>query len=468
MSRMTGRAAVTGSGAVLSALAVLVAFAPPALATSPPAWELSSSHMPAEIPLTEPVDQVDTVTVFGEGSTPYVGHFSLEVENGAGEEGQTRQLRYAASAAAVRAALEDVKIVGHGNVKVTGGPQRAGGSGQMRWSYVVTFIAALAGRELALNTETFEATEAEEEAVERAGGVSEEGSVAFEVTTHGERDTVEYELIATNIGGAPTSGSITVTDTLPAGLSTKATPEGKGWTCTPPGEAQTRATCTSEAVVEPGAKASPITIEAYVDTAKVTEGEQLVNRATISGGGALAAAEATDTATTGGVAVPSSSPGGGSGGGGSGGGGSGGSGSGGGGVLSDGDETENVSSAQIAALLVGQLTPAGTAARITALLKRGGFTVAFKALEAGTAVIDWYEVSPGAKLAKKTKPKPVLVGVGRLRFSAAGTAKIRIRLTVAGRRLLRHARQLRLTAKGTFTPTGKTPITAKRTFVLKR
>lgn len=83
-------------------------------------------------------------------------------------------------------------------------------------------------------------------------------------------------------------------------------------------------------------------------------------------------------------------------------------------------------------------------------------------------MIDWYEVPPGAKLAKKAKPKPVLVGSGHLTFAAAGTETIKIKLTVAGKALLKHAKQLKLTALGTFTPTGKSPSSATRTFVFKR
>jgi predicted ArsR family transcriptional regulator len=121
--------------------------------------------------------------------------------------------------------------------------------------------------------------------------------------------------------------------------------------------------------------------------------------------------------------------------------------------------------AQIRALLAGELTPSGKAAKIASLLKGKGFTVTFKALEAGTAVIAWYEVPAGAKLAEK--PKPVLVAAGQRTFLAAGTAKIKIKLTSAGKRLLNHARKLKLTSKGTFTPTGKTPVTATKVFVLK-
>ncbi len=139
--------------------------------------------------------------------------------------------------------------------------------------------------------------------------------------------------------------------------------------------------------------------------------------------------------------------------------------SGGGGVL--GSQTVHVSSAQIAALLAGELTPSGKAAKIATLLKSGGFTIVIKALEAGTAVIDWYEVPAGAKPAKKAKPKPVLVGAGQRTFPAAGTATIKIKLTTAGKSLLKHGKTLKLTAKGTFTPTGKTQVSATKVFALK-
>lgn len=135
-----------------------------------------------------------------------------------------------------------------------------------------------------------------------------------------------------------------------------------------------------------------------------------------------------------------------------------------GGVL--GSSSTNITSGQIEALLVHELTPAGRAAKIAALRKGDGFTFTFKALEAGTAVIDWYEVPSGAASAS-AKPKPVLVASGHASFSAAGTGKLKVNLTAAGKRLLKKARSLKLTAKGTFTPTGDTAIIATKTFVLK-
>jgi hypothetical protein len=127
-----------------------------------------------------------------------------------------------------------------------------------------------------------------------------------------------------------------------------------------------------------------------------------------------------------------------------------------------------ISSAQIASLLASQLTPSGKSAKIASLLKAGGFTFLFKALQAGTAKVGWYRVPPGAKLANKTKAKPILIASGKLTFTAAGTAKMKVALTAAGKHMLKHAKRVKVTAKGTFTPTGMPPINATRSFVLKR
>jgi hypothetical protein len=128
--------------------------------------------------------------------------------------------------------------------------------------------------------------------------------------------------------------------------------------------------------------------------------------------------------------------------------------------------TVTIGGAQIAALLGQQLIPSGKAAKIGALLKAGGLTMPFQALEAGTAVIGWYEVPAGAKLARHSSAKPVLVALGRVTFLAAGTGKIKVGLTAAGKRLLKHAKRLRLTAKGVFTPLGQAPVTADRGIAL--
>jgi hypothetical protein len=66
------------------------------------------------------------------------------------------------------------------------------------------------------------------------------------------------------------------------------------------------------------------------------------------------------------------------------------------------------------------------------------------------------------------KPTPVLLAVGKATFSAAATVKLTIKLTANGTRLLQHAKRLKLTAKGTFTPTATHAVVATKTFTLTR
>lgn len=116
------------------------------------------------------------------------------------------------------------------------------------------------------------------------------------------------------------------------------------------------------------------------------------------------------------------------------------------------DVLASIGTAQIAASLAHQLTPSGKPAKIGTLLKSGGLTMPFTAPEAGTVAVQWYLVPAGAKLAKHTKAKPVLVASGKLTFLAAGAGKLKIKLTAAGKRLLKHAKRLKLAERGTFTP----------------
>ncbi len=103
-----------------------------------------------------------------------------------------------------------------------------------------------------------------------------------------------------------------------------------------------------------------------------------------------------------------------------------------------------------------------------ALLKHGGFALKLSALEAGSATVDWFELPPGAKLARHAKPKPILVAAGHLSFAAAGTGVLKLKLTSAGKKLLKHAKRVKLTAQGTFTPTGAAAVKTTRPFLLKR
>jgi hypothetical protein len=130
-------------------------------------------------------------------------------------------------------------------------------------------------------------------------------------------------------------------------------------------------------------------------------------------------------------------------------------------------------SAQLAARLAVQLTPFGKAATITSLLKNGGFTFCLDELARGTAEISWYQPPRGAQLDREARAKRVRVAVGHLARSgrwlgSLWTARMVIKLTAEGRRVLAHARRIKLTAKGTFRPPFGPPVRATKIFVLKR
>lgn len=84
-----------------------------------------------------------------------------------------------------------------------------------------------------------------------------------------------------NVGGAASSGPITVEDQLPPGLAIAAALSGKNWACSSPGPAAVA--CTTTQPVAPGAVASPITIPVAAGAATL---EPEVNLLTASGGGA--------------------------------------------------------------------------------------------------------------------------------------------------------------------------------------
>jgi len=141
-------------------------------------------------------------------------------------------------------------------------------------------------------------------------------------------------------------------------------------------------------------------------------------------------------------------------------------------VLPKQTNQEPTPTVEVAGLYAAQLKPAGKGSLIGALLHNGLYAQSFKAPEAGTAAISWYYLPPGAKLAggakKKRKPAPILVASGRVTVTAAGQATIKIRLTSAGRRLLKHAKQIELTDTVAFTPAGAGTVTTSGTFRLHR
>jgi chitodextrinase len=134
--------------------------------------------------------------------------------------------------------------------------------------------------------------------------------------------------------------------------------------------------------------------------------------------------------------------------------------------------TETPTAAQVASQLEAQLAPPGKAAAIAALLRQGGLAMRFTAPVAGTATVSWYYLPRGAKLTSRSKIKPVLVASGRIVGGASASkpwsGTLRMKLTVAGRRLLKHYRRLKLTARCVFTRLGVAPIIVRATFSIKR
>jgi hypothetical protein len=118
-----------------------------------------------------------------------------------------------------------------------------------------------------------------------------------------------------------------------------------------------------------------------------------------------------------------------------------------------------------AGALAGWLAPHGKLAKIGAVLKHGGYTLTVTAPTAGVLAISWYRVPTGAHLSGR---KPVLIASGVVSITASRSMKITVRLTSAGKRLLKKGRPVKLTARGTFTPTAGTPIVRLKTFTLSR
>ncbi len=125
-----------------------------------------------------------------------------------------------------------------------------------------------------------------------------------------------------------------------------------------------------------------------------------------------------------------------------------------------------LTAAQVRAALLRVLKPHGKAARIGHLLRDGGYSFSFTAPSAGRLVIGWYRVPKGAHIARAKKP--VLVASGSAVFHKAEKGTIKVSLTHKGRKLLKHATRVKLTAKATFTPAGGPGTSATKIITLTR
>jgi hypothetical protein len=144
--------------------------------------------------------------------------------------------------------------------------------------------------------------------------------------------------------------------------------------------------------------------------------------------------------------------------------------SGGGGPTSPGGGTGQSSpeaiptAASIRAALLAVLLPGGKAAHVASVRKHHGYQLTFNAPGRGEVVIWWYWLPKGAHLASA---KPVLLAWGRAAVTSKGPVKVTLGLTERGTRLLRHGRDVKLTALGAFTPPGAAPVILIRPFTLR-
>jgi hypothetical protein len=101
--------------------------------------------------------------------------------------------------------------------------------------------------------------------------------------------------------------------------------------------------------------------------------------------------------------------------------------------------------------------------KIGGLLKKHQLKVSFTAPAPGALGL---KLSVSGSAAKK---KPIVIASGRASFSAAGQKKtVVLKLTSKGKKVLKHKRKLKGTLSATFTPTGGSPVTAKKSVSLKR
>jgi uncharacterized repeat protein (TIGR01451 family) len=251
-------------GLLATTMLVLVLAAPSMAAA--PAWELVTNHGPTNVAqIPQNVNAVQTLTV---SSTKPKSKYLLEFEAPNNELGEA-EVAVDDTAEKLQKKLEAMESIGKGNVIVTGGPGDEGGTKP----YVIEFVGELGKRPVNLI-----------EAGPPENAVEETGTTVVAMTRPGSHDVVQYRLLARNLGGVATSGTVKVIDKLPPGLTTASTPEGPGWTCTPAGVGKTEVTCTSTEPVNPDSPAEPVDIEAEVPT-NLAQKTQLVNTAVISGGG---------------------------------------------------------------------------------------------------------------------------------------------------------------------------------------
>jgi hypothetical protein len=209
------------------ALSLWLVAATNASAAAVPAWSLIASSGPTVVPLQQ--SEVQLANVRAEGGT-----FTLTFN------GQTTpSIAFNAPAAEVEAKLNALSSIGGvgGTVKVEGGP----GSPNGNTPYILEFGGAFEN----LNEPAMTANV--------AGLTGAQKSIGISTRVEGGPGQSTLDVFIENIGGAATSGSITLSGSLPSGilLNGPATNAASGWTCNNSGDAKSFS-CTYTNAISPG------------------------------------------------------------------------------------------------------------------------------------------------------------------------------------------------------------------------
>jgi len=107
------------------------------------------------------------------------------------------------------------------------------------------------------------------------------------------------------------------------------------------------------------------------------------------------------------------------------------------------------SRAQLSASLARILEPSAATLRAARLPAARGYRLTYRSLEAGRVSLDWYLISRSGR-----SPRRSLIASGAAVAKRAGSVTVSVRLTAAGRRILRSHRNPRLTAVVSFSAGG--------------
>lgn len=129
---------------------------------------------------------------------------------------------------------------------------------------------------------------------------------------------------------------------------------------------------------------------------------------------------------------------------------------------------KGIAADRLLALIAKQLRARHQIATISSLLRNGGYRAPFDAPEPGTAEINWSYARPRGPGARGVRSDVVLVARGALVLRRAGVATLPVRLTRAGRVLLKDAGRIELTETCVFRPVGAASVRTSVSLQLRR